>query len=265
MAHSGTALSVNLNKVALLRNSRPIGIPALDRAGTIALHAGAQGLTIHPRPDGRHIRPMDVETLASLVHAHPGAELNLEGNPFSGAEVAGASPDYPGFLELVKRGVGAGGVHQVTLVPDSPGQSTSDHGWELVKDAGRLRPIVRDLQSEGSRVSLFLDPEPDTMRRAAELEVDCVELYTEPYARAWDAGQADRVIDQYAACAQIANEVGLVVNAGHDLNLENLPAFIRGVPLVAEVSIGHALISDALWMGLEIAVTAYLSALREGR
>ncbi len=255
---SPTALSVNLNKVALLRNARDLGLPSVERAARTALDAGADGVTVHPRPDGRHIRPADVPALAALLAAeYPGAELNVEGNPFAGADAPGAAFGYPGFTELVRRARDAGGVAQATLVPDAPGQATSDHGWDLARDAERLRPVVAELQALGCRVSLFLGPVPDAMARAAAAGADRVELYTEPYARAHLEGGAEAELIRYAAAARAAQAAGLGVNAGHDLNLDNLGPLLAAVPGVLEVSIGHALTADALWMGLEAAVRAY--------
>jgi pyridoxine 5-phosphate synthase len=261
MVPARTALSVNLNKVALLRNTRPLDLPSVERAGRVALGAGAHGLTLHPRPDARHARPADAPHLAVLVAEHPGAEFNLEGNPFADADTPDAHPDYPGFLALCEAAAEAGGLAQATLVPDAPGQSTSDHGWDLARDAGRLRPAIERLHGLGCRVSLFVDPVPDAMARAADLGADRVELYTEPYARAHALGQPEAALLVYAEAARAAQAAGLGVNAGHDLNLDNLGAFVEAVPGVLEVSIGHALTADALWMGLDAAVRAYLAAL----
>ena len=252
-----TALSVNLNKIALLRNQRDLDLPSVERAARTVLEAGADGLTVHPRPDGRHVRPADVERLARLLAQEaPGREFNVEGNPFAGAEGR-----YPGFTALVRRAVEAGGVAQCTLVPDAPGQRTSDHGWDLARDAERLRPAVAELKGLGCRVSLFMDPDPDPMRQARDLGADRVELYTEPYARAWADGDASASIARYAEAARAAQAAGLGVNAGHDLNLDNLGPFVESVPGVQEVSIGHALTADALWMGLAAATRAYRDVL----
>lgn len=260
MSPSPTALSVNLNKVALLRNTRPIGVPSVERAARLALEAGAAGITVHPRPDGRHIRASDVAPLAALVHAHRGAEYNIEGNPFSGADTPGARADYPGFMALVERAARGGGVHQVTFVPDAPGQATSDHGWDLSGPLAALQRKVAEAQAHGARVALFVDPDAAVMERAAATGASRVELYTEPYARAAERGD-DSTLEQYAEAARAAHAVGLEVNAGHDLNLENLGAFVRRVPHVQEVSIGHALTADALWMGWSDAIRAYLDAM----
>ena len=238
-----TRLSVNLNKVALLRNARSLGIPSVIRAAQLALNAGAHGITVHPRPDGRHIRTTDVHELAATLGSWPAAEFNIEGNPFE-----------PPLLELAR----AVRPQQCTLVPDAPGALTSDHGWNLPRDAERLRPVIADLQGLGIRVSLFVDATPDMMALAAAAGADRVELYTEPYARAFGGSDEAAVVAQYAATARSAHAAGLAVNAGHDLNRDNLPLFLSTVGDVAEVSIGHALIADALEFGLEATVRKYL-------
>lgn len=247
-AHRGmTALSVNLNKVALLRNTRALGIPSVTRAATLALEAGCQGITVHPRPDQRHIRPHDVTDLGELLKAWPQAEYNIEGNPFHNLldEVRG----------LVRRGLP---VRQVTFVPDSVDQPTSDHGWRFPDDHVRLVPLVAECQAMGLRVSLFMDPEPAQMRGAREAGADRVELYTESYARAHGTPQQAQVLAGFTAAAQAALAEGLGLNAGHDLNRDNLTDFLRAVPGVQEVSIGHALIADALELGLAETVRDYL-------
>jgi len=239
-----TKLSVNVNKVATLRNTRPsLDIPSVVRCATIAIEAGAHGITVHPRPDQRHVKPRDVDDLAALLKAHPGVELNIEGNPFI---------EYMDLVERVR-------PTQATLVPDTPEALTSDHGWNLARDAERLRPIVARLKAIGARVSLFMDPAPATMKLAKDVGADRVELYTEPYATAFAKGDP-RAADPYAAAAASAIATGLEVNAGHDLNLANLPPFLARVRGVAEVSIGHALIGDALEFGLFETVKKYLSA-----
>ena len=239
-----TQLSVNVNKVALLRNTRELGIPSVTRAATIALDAGAHGITVHPRPDERHIRATDVFDLHQLMQRYPHAEYNIEGNPFENA------------LELVR----AVKPHQFTLVPDDPGQSTSDHGWDLERNAARLRPIIDEVKRLGVRVSLFMDADAESMARAAEVGADRVELYTEPYAQAFRTPREAEVLAQFAAAARAAAVAGLGVNAGHDLNQENLPRFLAAVPGVLEVSIGHALVADALEAGLAATVRGYLAA-----
>lgn len=239
-----TRLSVNLNKVALLRNSRALGIPSVVRAATIALDAGAHGITVHPRPDGRHIRTQDVYDLAQLLKGRGDAEFNIEGNPFHAV------------LDLVREVR----PQQCTLVPDDPGAFTSDHGWDLERDGARLKPIVAGLAALGIRVSLFMDPLPEAMPAARDVGADRVELYTEPYARAFGTAGENAELARYAAAAQAAQQAGLGVNAGHDLNQDNLPRFLSAVPGVLEVSIGHALISDALESGLAQTVRDYLAA-----
>ncbi len=240
-----TRLSVNLNKVALLRNSRTLGIPSVVRAATIALAAGAHGITVHPRPDGRHIRPGDVYDIAHLLKNHPAAEFNIEGNP------------YHAVLDLVREVR----PQQCTLVPDDPAAFTSDHGWDLKREGGRLKPIIAELKALGMRVSLFMDPVAEAMPAARNAGADRVELYTEPYARAFGTADERQVLAQYTAAAHSARQVGLGINAGHDLNQDNLPPFLAAVPGVLEVSIGHALISDALEAGLAQTVQNYLRAI----
>lgn len=238
-----TRLSVNVNKVALLRNTRTIGIPSVTRAAQICIDAGAYGITVHPRPDQRHIRPSDVYELNTLV---TDVEFNIEGNPFEA-----------GYLDVVRRVKPT----QCTLVPDTPDAFTSDHGWDLRKDGDRLKPIIQELKSIGSRVSLFMDYDSDEIPRAALVGADRIELYTEPYADAFRENEdLEAVFERYARAAAIAREAGLGVNAGHDLNLENLGKFCS-IPGVLEVSIGHALIGEALEMGLSNTVGAYLEIL----
>ncbi len=243
-----TRLSVNVNKVALLRNSRPLGIPSVVRAAELAIDAGAHGITVHPRPDARHIRPADVHALHKLARAR-GVEFNIEGNPFQP------------LLELVR----AVRPDQCTLVPDEPDASTSDHGWDLGRDAGRLRPVIAELRTLGVRVSLFMDAEERAMAAARAVGADRVELYTEPYAHAFGKTEQAPVLARYAASAKAAQREGLGVNAGHDLNRDNLPQFLRTVPDVLEVSIGHALIADAIEFGMKQTVALYLGAVSAGR
>jgi pyridoxine 5-phosphate synthase len=240
-----TKLSVNVNKVATLRNTRHLGVPSVVRAAQICLDAGAAGITIHPRPDQRHIRPADVDDLAALWQRYPQAEFNIEGNPFHG-----------GYIDHVSRVRPT----QCTLVPDTLDAFTSDHGWDLARDGERLKPIVHLLQSLGARVSLFMDAEAADMRLARAVGADRVELYTEPYASGFAAGRFDEAVAPFTAAAQAATAAGLQINAGHDLNLENLPPFLQAVPSVDEVSIGHALIADALEFGLGETVRKYLAA-----
>ena len=242
-----TALSVNLNKVALLRNTRSLGIPSVLRAATLALEAGANGITVHPRPDERHIRAHDVHELAELMTQWPQAEYNIEGNPFHNLM------DF--VRELARKGMPP---QQCTFVPDSVEQSTSDHGWQLPQDAQRLGPLIDEARALGVRVSLFMDPLPHAMRALHELRADRVELYTESYARAHGSADRDAVLGAFTATARVALQQGLGINAGHDLNRANLTDFLRAVPGVQEVSIGHALIADALELGVAETVRDYL-------
>ena len=239
-----TALSVNVNKVALQRNTRHLGIPSVTRAAELCLKAGAQGITVHPRPDERHIRRADVLELAVWLPV----ELNIEGNP---------SQNLMDFIRQVR-------PHQATFVPDSEDQFTSDHGWSFPQDAERLAPLVAECKALGVRVSLFMDPVPEQMAAAKAVGADRVELYTEPYAAAWGSPQQAVELKRYAAAAQAALDAGLGVNAGHDLNRDNLAAFVREVPGVLEVSIGHALIADALELGYTATVQAYLDCITQG-
>jgi pyridoxine 5-phosphate synthase len=243
-----TKLSVNLNKVALLRNQRDVGYPSVTGAARLVIEAGAHGITVHPRPDERHIRRSDVFELSAVLASEHGAglELNVEGNPTDD------------FLQLVLEVLPT----QVTLVPDSPDQRTSDHGWDFAQHKDRLTPVVRQLRDAGMRVALFVDPDLDAVRGAAGVYADRIELYTEPYASAHTGGEYDGVLADYARCAEEAARVGLGVNAGHDLNLENLREFRAAVPMLEEVSIGHAITADALNMGFPAAVSAYLEAIR---
>ena len=241
-------LSVNLNKIALLRNTRALDIPSVTRAARIVISAGADGITVHPRPDGRHVRAADVSDLAQLLPATPNVEFNIEGNPFQN------------LLEYVRQVR----PHQCTLVPDESGQFTSDHGWDLSKDAEKLRPIVAELKSLGIRVSLFMDAIPSAMQQARDLGADRIELYTEPYAQAFGTENQMFVLNLYVEAAMAAKSAGLEINAGHDLNLANLPAFVNAVPDLKEVSIGHALIADALEFGLAETVKRYIVAARGG-
>jgi pyridoxine 5-phosphate synthase len=245
-----THLSVNLNKVALVRNTRHLGIPSVTRAATLCLQAGAAGITVHPRPDARHIRPQDVLDLAELLKAWPDREFNVEGNPFHNLMDC--------VRDLHQRGLP---VHQVTFVPDSEGQFTSDHGWSFPADAARLQPLMDDAHALGLRVSLFMDADPAAMPAAKAVGADRIELYTEPFAAAWGTPEQATQLGRFAAAAQAALDAGLGVNAGHDLNRDNLAAFARQVPGLQEVSIGHALIADALELGYTETVKAYLACL----
>jgi len=246
-----TALSVNLNKVALLRNTRTLGIPSVTGAATRVLEAGAQGITVHPRPDQRHIRTHDVFDLAALLRAWPQVEYNIEGNPLHN------------LMDLLRELAAQGRApHQATFVPDSVEQSTSDHGWRLSPadphDAAVLAPLVAEAQALGIRVSLFMDADASAMAGARAVGADRVELYTESYARAHAEGRAAAALPAFTAAAEAALAAGLQINAGHDLNQANLTEFLAGVPGVREVSIGHALIAEALEAGLAATVAGYL-------
>jgi len=234
------ALSVNVNKVALLRNTRHLGIPSVTHAAALCLQAGAQGITVHPRPDERHIRAHDVAELALLLRSWPHAEFNIEGNPFD---------NLMGFLREHR-------PQQCTFVPDAPGQFTSDHGFAL-SDLERVAPLVAQARALGVRVSLFMDPDPALMAPARAIGADRVELYTEPYAAAHGSAELANQLARYVAAAEAALTVGLGLNAGHDLNRANLTDFLRAVPGIQEVSIGHALIADALEFGYTETVRAY--------
>ena len=246
--HPRTALSVNLNKVALVRNTRHLGIPSVTRAAQLCLQAGAQGITVHPRPDGRHIRAQDVQELAALLRAWPGREFNIEGNP---------THNLMEFIRTLR-------PQQATFVPDDEGQFTSDHGWSFPQDAERLRPLIAQCRSLGVRVSLFMDPIAEQMAAAHAVGADRVELYTEPYAAAWATEQQEAQLARYASAAQAALAAGLGVNAGHDLNQHNLAAFVARVPGLAEVSIGHAFVADALEQGYAATVQAYQRCIEQG-
>ncbi len=245
-----TLLSVNVNKIAVLRNSRGGDKPDVGSAAAACIAAGAGGITVHPRPDQRHIKPDDVHLLSTLCRGR--AEFNIEGNGF-----ALARNGYPGLLALVT----ATQPTQCTLVPDSDGQITSDHGFDLRADGARLKPLVAELKACGCRVSLFMDADADGIERAAELGADRVEIYTGPYAAAFAHGDYQRELAACAAIAVRAQRAGLGVNAGHDLNQANLGAFKAAIPFLAEVSIGHALIGEALYAGLAPTVRAYLEIL----
>jgi pyridoxine 5-phosphate synthase len=240
-----TRLSVNVNLVAQVRNRRNLAYPSVVRAAEICLQAGAHGITVHPRPDERHIRPHDVRDLATLLKAWPDREFNIEGNPFQN------------LMALIR----ASRPHQATFVPDSEDQPTSDHGWDLAADGARLKPLIDECHALGVRVSLFMDADPAAMAAAKAVGADRIELYTEPYARAFGTPRHNEALHRFAAAAQAALDAGLQVNAGHDLTQDNLPAFVAAVPGVEEVSIGHALMSDALELGYAATVRAYLQCL----
>jgi pyridoxine 5-phosphate synthase len=242
-----TALSVNVNKVALLRNTRHLAIPSVTRAAELCLKAGAAGITVHPRPDERHIRKQDVFDIAELMRLWPAREYNIEGNPFHNLM------DF--VRDLCKQGMKP---HQATFVPDSTEQSTSDHGWVFPQDAAALRPLIDECHALGVRVSLFMDPVPEQMAAAKAVGADRVELYTETWASAWGTPRAAQVLAGFTATAVAAQAAGLGINAGHDLHQGNLTEFLKAVPGVQEVSIGHAFVADALERGYHSTVKGYL-------
>jgi len=244
-----THLSVNLNKVALLRNQRDVGYPSPVAMAALVIEAGAHGVTVHPRPDQRHVRPHDVDDLVTLLaDRHRGRiEFNIEGNP----------EDF--WMELVCRVAPT----QATLVPDAPDARTSDQGWDVRAHRGFLTDVIGRLHAVGSRVSLFVEADPDMMAPAAEVGADRVELYTGPYAHEFEHGDRAAALARYACAAEAARDAGLAVNAGHDLSLENLAALKTAIPYLAEVSIGHAITADALRMGFPDAVRAYLRELAQ--
>ncbi len=252
------ALSVNLNKIALIRNSRDTTNPNIPQHAQMCIDAGANGITVHPRPDQRHIRVTDCCDLASMLNV----EFNIEGNPMTGPRKTERSDveDYPGFMALVKEIRPT----QCTLVPDGDGQLTSDHGFDLKQDGEQVARLVQELQSLGIRTSLFMDPDPQQIRLAAQTGTDRVELYTETYARAFRTGDdLEHVFQQFVRAAEVAVDEGLGLNAGHDLDLNNLPRFAT-IAGLREVSIGHHLTVDAIRIGLADAVAAYQRALGTG-
>lgn len=239
-------LSVNVNKVATLRNTRPLNYPSPLWAAEVSLLAGASGVTVHPRPDQRHIRQSDVPAIAAVVRKYVGREYNIEGNPFHG---------YFPLVEAVR-------PDQCTLVPDDMNQHTSDHGFDLLgaRDLGPLREAISRLRDMCGRVSIFMDPVPRQIELAAGLGVQRVELYTEPYATAFTSGEYKAVLNKYIDAAKAARDQGLGLNAGHDLTLANLPVLVQAIPTIDEVSIGHALVADALEFGLADTVRKYIAA-----
>lgn len=250
-------LSVNVNKIALLRNARSGEVPSVVELSRLALDAGAAGITVHPRPDQRHIRIYDVDALAELLASpeYADREFNIEGNPLDIDGNPGAAHLMP-ILERVR-------PTQATLVPDNPTQNTSDHGFALTQSAvvEQLRPVVGQLKDWGCRVSLFIDPDPEAAAAAPQTGADRVELYTEHYAKAFGTPGQDQALSRFVATAERVQEAGLGVNAGHDLDLRNLPEFAAAIPALEEVSIGHALVADALELGMTRAVKSYISTL----
>jgi len=237
-----TRLSVNINKIATLRNSRGGNNPNLVQVAKDCERFGAEGITVHPRPDERHIRYQDVYDLSTIVTT----EFNIEGNP-----------KEKKFVQLVL----ANKPHQVTLVPDTLGQLTSDHGWDTIKEQAYLKDIIAVFKKAGIRVSIFVDPIEKIVEAAAATGTDRIELYTEMYATQFAAGKKEIAITPYSTAASLAKKLGLGINAGHDLDRVNLSYFIHQIPFIDEVSIGHALISDALYLGLENTIQLYKRAL----
>ncbi|MFW5822095.1 MAG: pyridoxine 5'-phosphate synthase [Tangfeifania sp.] len=236
-----TRLSVNINKIATLRNSRGGKIPSVKNAAVNCQKYGAQGITVHPRPDERHITRKDVYEIKPLITT----EFNIEGYP---------SEDFLRMVTEVQ-------ADQATLVPDKHNQLTSDHGWDTWENLGFLKDVIQRLRENGIRSSIFVDPDPVAIEGAAEIGADRIELYTEPYARLYPLDR-DRAVEPFVEAAKVALTVGVDVNAGHDLNLENLHYLYRNIPNLKEVSIGHALIADALYLGLETTIQKYLDCLK---
>jgi pyridoxine 5-phosphate synthase len=241
-------LSVNLNKIALLRNSRHTGVPDLLKFGRLALESGAQGLTVHPRPDERHIRGADVPAIGALMRPYrPRFEYNIEGYP---------DDRLMGILQEAA-------PEQITLVPDAPDAFTSDEGWHLnPAQAALATQFVAAMKAFGGRVILFIDPEPDVVPRVRAAGADGIEIFTGPYAAAFKTGAHGPILEKIAVTAQAAKAAGLIVNAGHDLNLHNIPPLMQAVPFLAEASIGHELTADALENGWAATVAAYAKALQ---
>lgn len=263
MSKLATKLSINVNKIALVRNSREGNNPDLIAYAKKIVTAGAHGITVHPRPDQRHIRPEDCEQLAATITqlkaTQKGLEFNIEGNPFAPHTPATRSDftDYPGFLSILERCR----PDQATLVPDTGQQLTSDHGFDLSNDTTKLHELIQTIKQLGCRVSLFMDPDLEQIKHAADIGADRIELYTGPFAEAFDANPLDtKIFDAHCRAAELANELGLGVNAGHDLNLQNLSLY-KSVPYLEEVSIGHAFTIDSLNYGLTATIAKYLEAL----
>ena len=246
-----TALSINLNKIALIRNSRVGNFPNILDFAETCIDCGVDGITVHPRPDQRHIRPNDVRQLAQLVAPLKEVEFNIEGNP-----LADPLGEYPGLLSLVEETL----PEQCTLVPDSDSQLTSDHGFDLESQGDRLKPIIAQIKSMGVRVSLFMDPDLEQIKLASKVGADRIELYTGPYAAAWGTEALELIFEQHFKAAELASSLGLGVNAGHDLNLINLDHY-ASIPDLLEVSIGHAFTVDSLNMGMVPALRAYQALL----
>ena len=246
-----TALSINLNKIALIRNSREGNYPSVVEHAKTCIDCGVDGITVHPRPDQRHIRPDDVRQLAALTRSFDEVEFNIEGNPF-----ADALGSYPGLIALVQETQ----PDQCTLVPDADNQLTSDHGFDLTQQADALLPIIDQIKAMGVRVSLFMDPDLQQIKLASDVGADRIELYTGPYAVAWGSDRLENLFQQHLEAAKLATSLGMGVNAGHDLNLDNLAKF-ASIPDLLEVSIGHAFTVDSLNMGMVSALRAYQACL----
>jgi pyridoxine 5-phosphate synthase len=242
-----TQLSVNLNKFALIRNARGNNMPDILDIAQKCVAYGANGITVHPRPDERHTRYNDVQQLAQMLRLRSGVEFNVEGNP------------EPLFMDLVEMTL----PDQCTLVPDDPGQLTSDHGWNLTVAGELVTPAIRTLQKHGIRVSLFVDPVVEQIRCARDLGAERVELYTEAYARAYNTPDRDRVLERYIDAADAAARFGIGLNAGHDLNLDNLGYFLKNVHGVLEVSIGHALVCESFDYGLSDTIHRYKNVIAQ--
>lgn len=256
MSQAKAALSINLNKIALIRNSRQTSIPDVLTHARYCIDAGADGITVHPRPDQRHIRADDCRVLSGAINV----EFNIEGNPFAGprnSELDWVS-DYPGFMPLVAETR----PQQCTLVPDGDHQLTSDHGFDMNASGDDLKPIIAELKRLGCRVSLFMDPDEDQIQLAKDAGADRIELYTGPYAEAWEQGDYEACLQRFAEAGRFADSIGLGVNAGHDLNLDNLRAFAKALPALKEVSIGHAFTVDALSYGIKDTVGRYQDCLK---
>ena len=250
-----TLLSVNLNKIALIRNSRETSRPSIIKAASTSIEAGAQGITVHPRPDMRHIKPSDVYDLAELLEKpeYSNIEFNIEGNPYAEEGENG----YPGFIKLVREIK----PHQCTLVPDDPNQLTSDHGWDLIGESNMLSPIIASIKQQGTRVSCFMDADLEQISLAQQVGTDRIEFYTGPYANHYDTSNREQIINEFIRASEHATSLDLGINAGHDLNLDNLSDFCTEVPSILEVAIGHAIITDALWLGLTKTVKSYRAVL----
>jgi len=237
-----TKLSVNLNKFALLRNARGADFPNVLQKAKECIEYGVHGITVHPRPDERHTRYSDVYELSDYLKDKSDIEFNVEGNPVGK------------FMEIVKDTK----PDQCTLVPDDPNQVTSDHGWNLKQDADKVKPIIQELKAQGIRVSLFIDPDPSQIELAKKVDADRIELYTEAYADMHGTAQEQEVLKTYVKAGTVAHKLGLGVNAGHDLNLKNLGLLLRSLPVIQEVSIGHAIVVEAFDYSLKSTIEQYI-------